>query len=366
MRWIVPLLLISFVFNGMLLHMIKQPLQSFGMLGMLERMQSYVDSYLPYAAMPNFNNTLCFPNSPDTVDESKVTSAHTVAPAPILTLFTTFPDIESKRFIYENTIRNWHLLSPDVIPILFTDDDTSDPKSIAHYAVQQGWYVLPVPKKSSVGVPVIRHMYLEAQRKFHTIFYSYANCDILFDRNLTDTLRFLQTSVHNGHIDKLLLVGRRRNWLIEKGLNLTTLSQVGHYVKNSSMFISSAQDYFVSTRGGYPWTCIPDFVVGRVGYDNWLVATALANEIPVIDATETVTALHQTGLDGNFASLAGRTELNYNFGLARRFDYSLGYLYCAPFATQLNDGKITVIERYVNGYICNGKKVPFIKNPFTG
>ena len=303
---------------------------------------------------------------------ASVTLAMTDAPVstvisnkPILTLFTTFRESESKRFIYENTIRNWHLLSPDIIPILFTDNDPNKSTSVAHFAMQQGWKVLPVPKTSPKGIPVLRHMFLKAQEKFDTQFYCYANSDILFDRNLTDTLRFLQSSARGGRIDKLLMVGRRSNWSIKQGLKLTDLSQVGHYVKNSSLFISNAQDYFLTTRDGYPWTTIPDFVVGRVGYDNWLVVTALVKKIPVVDATETVTALHQTGTDGNSAGFGAKFEKHINYGLAKGFDYGLGHVTCGHFATQRKDGKMTITERKLNGKKCNQRKVAFVKSPFT-
>ena len=320
---------------------------------------------MPYADMPSFESPLCLPKFRSTGNESEITVRPYISSDPLLTMFTTCPNLEGKRYIYGNTIRNWHLLSPDIIPVLFTDEDTSDPKSIAYFAIQQGWYVLPMPATSTEGVPVLRHMFLVAQKKFYTKFYGYANCDILFDQNLTDTLRSLQTSVDEGHIDKLLVVGRRRNWSVGKEVRLRKLSQVGHYAKDSSLFRSDAQDYFLTTRDGYPWTCIPDFVVGRMGYDNWLVVAALVNKIPVIDATETVTALHQTGKDGNMAGhKKAFSDRFINFELSRRFDYSLGYVTCGQFATQHKNGKIIITEQNVNGKTCNARRVPWVKNPF--
>ena len=72
---------------------------------------------------------------------------------PILTMFTTFRNSTTKRYIYENTIRNWQLLSPDVIPILFTEVDPSDPMGIAHFAVQHGWHVFPASKTTPRAFP---------------------------------------------------------------------------------------------------------------------------------------------------------------------------------------------------------------------
>ena len=284
---------------------------------------------------------------------------------PILTIFTTFKNSSNKMIIYKNTIRIWHRLWPEIVPILFTSFDPSDPESLAHYAVEQGWYVLPVPKTSPQGLPVLRHMFLEAQKKFNTKFYCYANGDILFDRNLTDTIRFLETSLRGRRSHKLLVVGRRINRSM-KNTNLTELHEVGHYAKSSTLFRTDAQDCFLTTRDGYPWRTIPDFVVGRVGYDNWLVVTALVKHILVLDATATVTALHQTGEDGNLAGHGAQSERHYNYGLAKGFNYGQGHTTCGQFATQRKNGTIVIKERTtVNGKRCAGRGVPFVKNPFV-
>ena len=284
---------------------------------------------------------------------------------PILTMFTTFKNSSNKMIIYENTIRLWHRLWPEVVPILFTALDPLDPESLAHYAVEQGWYVLPVPKTSPTGVPVLRHMFLEAQNQFNTTFYCYANGDILFDRNLTDTIRFLEFSLRGKRLIKLLVVGRRMNWSM-KNTSLTELDEVGHYANSSTLFNTNAQDYFLTTRDGYPWRSIPDFVVGRVGYDNWLVVTALVKHILVLDATATVTALHQTGEDGNLAGHGAQSERYYNYGLAKGFNYDRGLTTCGQFATQRKNGTIVITERTtVNGKRCSERGVPFVKNPFV-
>jgi len=53
------------------------------------------------------------------------------------------------------------------------------------------------------------------------------------------------------------------------------------------------------TKGYFPWDEVPDFVIGRPGYDNWLVAQAVLWSVPwTIDLTNTVHAVHQTGRFG--------------------------------------------------------------------
>ena len=56
------------------------------------------------------------------------------------------------------------------------------------------------------------------------------------------------------------------------------------------------QDYFITTRSGVERLVrqMPDFVIGRAGFDNWLVCRAIKGPgWTVIDASRTVTARHQ-------------------------------------------------------------------------
>ena len=70
--------------------------------------------------------------------------------------------------------------------------------------------------------------------------------------------------------------------------------------ESGSLFIPDAEDYFFF-GGEYPWHKIPEVVMGRPGYDNFIVFTAVESNLTVIDVTRTMLAVHQTGLDGEFA-----------------------------------------------------------------
>jgi len=67
------------------------------------------------------------------------------------------------------------------------------------------------------------------------------------------------------------------------------------------LFLVKGIDYFFIARNAFPWNRIPDLVIARFGYDNFVVATALANNVSVVDATDTLLAVHQTDMEGNFA-----------------------------------------------------------------
>ena len=278
----------------------------------------------------------------------------------ILTLFATFKDCYNKSYIHKNTIRNWGLLSPDVIPVLFTDMNGSS--SVVEYARQKKWHIFPIPEKGTSGIPILRYMFLEAQQLFDTPFYGYANGDILFDKSLPDTIHGLIRLKKN--LTNILVVGQRKNWKIKWQQSVTGLEEVGEYAESAGLFKASAQDYFISTRNGYPWSTIPDFVVGRTGYDNWLVVTALTKQIPLVDATRTIMALHQTDAKGVTEGANATVDKTVNKQLAGgNFSYILGKTFCAHFVTSKDNGVITIKEGK-NGKTCKNQTVPHIRSPF--
>ena len=278
----------------------------------------------------------------DTPDSINVTTP--APPLALITLFTTFRNAEAKAATYRNTIRNWGLLAPYVRPVLYY---TVGDDYLTEFARMHGWAVYECPRVGQRDVPILRSMFLHAQSiNKKTPFYGYANSDILFDRNLVSTLEALKNDIDR--FKQLLVIGRRVNYKFKQNHEIHNLTSIYQYVRNGALFLTNAQDYFISTHSGYPWDSIPDFVVGRVGYDNWLVATAVRRNISVVDATLTLSALHQTGLDGNFAGRrykeASDRNVNYQFA-GNHFDYSVGVTTCSHFVTQWVGSRVTILER---------------------
>jgi hypothetical protein len=55
------------------------------------------------------------------------------------------------------------------------------------------------------------------------------------------------------------------------------------------------------TPRAFDWDRVPNFVIGRVGWDSFLTQWALDDGLDVIDATTMLHAAHFTGSDGNAA-----------------------------------------------------------------
>ena len=251
---------------------------------------------------------------------------------PLLTLFTTFKPVSSKISLYQITLRNWATMQPCIVPILYSDSVNST--FLVAEAAKLNWTVYPAPELWD-GLPVLKAMYSHAMEHSSTPFYGYANGDILFTEDLLQTLCFIRQHVN---WTQYLITGRRTNSNYT-GQPLDTLGDIKSLAQNGTLFFPNSEDFFITGVSSYPWSEIPRFVVGRLAYDNWLVANAINEKIPVIDVTETVLSLHLTDFEGKEAGRysINKTDLKRNVNLADpNFYFPLGSVTCAPYQTRWN------------------------------
>ena len=217
-------------------------------------------------------------------------------------MFTTFYDVTSRRQIHNNTLHNWASLGPQVRALVYLDESQQHSK-LYDIAVELGWCVQHVPLYRE-KLPVVRAMFLDATNKYQSKYYGYANSDILFDYSMARTLKGLSKVSYEQFYNKkgLLVIGKRTN-VDTKHINATFHPQdIPRIKKKGAAFLSLAQDYFITTNKGFPWQTIPDLVVGRPGFDNFFVIKSVDWNLTTIDATDTLTAVHQIGNDGNQVS----------------------------------------------------------------
>lgn len=252
---------------------------------------------------------------------------------PLLLLFTSFTREQGKAYIQTNTLRNWALFRPIVQPLLYT---VYEDGALVEFAKRLGWYVLPVPNMSSIGVPYLKNMYLTAMETHSSVLYGYTNGDILFSDGFVDTLR--EVVKHIYALNTTLIVGMRTNYNmnLDNSMPVYHLNDVNNISRKGRLFRSDAEDYFFVTND-FPWQVIPDLVIGRVAYDNFLVGTAIKQNVSVVDATKTITALHQTGVDGNLAGRR-RHDTKYNANLIAKvvgkFNYFTGTTSSAQYESE--------------------------------
>lgn len=165
-------------------------------------------------------------------------------------------------------------------------------------------------------------------------FFGFANGDILFTEDLVESLQYVDAVAQKSNWTRLFVTGTRTNVDFKQGSPLRNISEVKELAGRGKLYNFGTEDYFITMAHGFPWADIPPFVVGRVGYDNWLVATSILMRLPSVDLTRTVTAVHLTDADGNRAGHEAQSKRDSNLKLADKdFDYTLGSTNCIPFYT---------------------------------
>ena len=205
----------------------------------------------------------------------------------MLTFFTTpKPFTGHIAVIQRNALQSWKLLHPDVEIIVFGDD-----AGTSQICRELGIRHVPEVRRNRHGTKYLASIFDQAQELASHDVLCYANCDILLMsdfRRAVESVSALQK--------RFLLAGRRwdvdvrdpvdfqrPNWEEQlRRLALTTNRQ------RPAQWI----DYFVFSKGLYS-NKIPEFVIGRPGWDPWLIWFALTSNVPVVDLSRDVCAVHQ-------------------------------------------------------------------------
>ena len=172
----------------------------------------------------------------------------------------------------------------------------------------------PSVERSASGTKYVRAIFGRAQEIARHSVVAYVNCDIVLTADFASGVaRVVETFGARGAVEgekenaeaqraqrkrrenKFLMVGRR--WDTDIGAPIDfSAADWAERARARALEQKRQQsvdwiDYFVFPRGLYRE--IPPLVIGRVGWDNWLVWKARSEKVPVVDATHTVHAIHQ-------------------------------------------------------------------------
>ncbi len=252
----------------------------------------------------------------------------------LLTLFTspkpfTAPHIN---IIQRNAIESWTHLK-DVKIILLGDEEGE-----AEAARDLGVLHLPNVDLNPSGTPLISSMLALARQNSNSPLLGIVNADILLFDDITKASRICARSA-----EKFVLLGQRWDLDITQPLDFSQGWQSRLREKarrEGELHRPAGSDYFIFPRGCY--TDIPDFAIGRAGWDNWFIYKARSKKWKVIDATPDVMILHQ---NHDYRHLAGG-QIHYSAPETKKNVALAGGAaetrYTILDATrQLRDGKIT-------------------------
>jgi hypothetical protein len=186
--------------------------------------------------------------------------------------------------IQHNAIASWTRLSGVGEIVLFGKD-----QGVAEAAARHGVRWEPDITYNQFGTPVLSHVFTRMNVIANFPVLAFINADIIL---LTDFSLSVRKAMQLRA--RFLLVSSRFNCQIEQPLIFhgDWDSQLRVQVRNENrMYPSGGSDIFVFPRTLF--VHVPDFSVGRGYWDNWLMRDAREMRASLIDATATLTAVHQ-------------------------------------------------------------------------
>ncbi len=198
--------------------------------------------------------------------------------------------------IQRNAIESWaHLQPRPEIILLGNDEGTAE---VAH---DLGLRHFPNVATSDHGTPLLSDLFRQAEAAATSPYMCYVNADIIL---LSDFLRAAETVQRK--FPKSLLISKRINLDIAELLNFDarwekTIKRRAHSTGKDEHY--TGIDVFVFPKGMYPE--IPDFAIGRLWFDHWLIKAARQQNLPVVDASLVAPVLHQ---NHDYGHVAGGKE----------------------------------------------------------
>jgi hypothetical protein len=204
---------------------------------------------------------------------------------PLITLFSapkpfTDPHIA---MIQRNAIRSWTLL-PDVEVILLGEET-----GLAETAHELDVKHIPNVERNQSGIPLISSMFQLARENSSSDLLCIINADMILMSDFVEAARRSRLQR-----DIFVLLSQRWDLDITQPVEFTEgwqnrLRSTVH--RQGSLHRPAGSDFFL-----FPKSCyqdVPDFAIGRAGWDNWMIYKARKEKWPVIDCTPSVMVIHQ-------------------------------------------------------------------------
>lgn len=194
--------------------------------------------------------------------------------------------------IQRNAIRSWQQLG-DVEILLIGEED-----GLAQAAAELGVRHLPGVKRNEHGTPLVSSIFGMARQSSDSELLLFTNTDMIYFSDALKTALALKQAA-----SEFTLMGQRYDLDVREPLNFSSGWEErlrSDVEARGRLHPLGGSDYFLFPRTLFAQ--IPDFAIGRAGWDNWMIYHAVQQPWPAVDATRAITAVHQ---DHGYAHLAG-------------------------------------------------------------
>lgn len=177
-----------------------------------------------------------------------------------------------------NALRSWRAL-PDTEVILFGDE-----RGTAIAAEEIGAKHITAIRKSKLGTPCLKDVFDIAQKEAEGEYLCYVNADIMLYSSMVKVISSVSLPL-------FLATGQRLDIDVETLTDASSEAFTQRLKAEGKSQDFPGMDYFIFPKGMLP-DFLP-FLVGRRGWDNWLIYHVRSRGIPIIDTTDVITAIHQ-------------------------------------------------------------------------
>ena len=206
----------------------------------------------------------------------------------LLTLFSApkpFADYHIA-MIQRNAIKSWTLL-PDVEVILLGEET-----GLAEAARELGVKHISNVARNDSGTPLISSMFQlarDAGQRSNSELLCIINADMILMPDFVEAAKQV-IKLKDGFV----LLSQRWDLNLTEPLDFSgdwnhRLSSIVH--RQGTLHRPAGSDFFLFPRSCYQ--DIPNFAIGRAGWDNWMIYKARKEKWPVIDCTPSVMIVHQ-------------------------------------------------------------------------
>ena len=211
-----------------------------------------------------------------------------------LTLFSAPKPFSDPRIaaIQTNALESWARLS-DVDVLLLGQGEGISEAARAYGAVH-----LPDVRTNGSGTPLVSSMIELARQHGRGKLLGIINADMIAMNDLVDAAKQVEP-----RLPEFVLLGRR--WDLDVAGMQDFASDWEARLREQArqegkLHKPAGSDFFIFPPQMY--TEVPDFAVGRAGWDNWMIFSARRRGVPVIDCTESCMLVHQ---NHDYAHLPG-------------------------------------------------------------
>lgn len=205
---------------------------------------------------------------------------------PVLTLFTTPKPFTNPHnaLIQRNALRNWQALGDEVEIIVLGNEEGAEAA-----AAEVGAVFIPEIRRNAEGTPLISDLFAQARARAGSPLLCYVNADILLLPELVQAAKALSQQ-----FERFLLIGQRWDLDVTEQLDFS-----GNWAEclraraqaKGELHPPAGSDYFLFPKAGFQE--MPDFAIGRAGWDNWMIFQSRHLGWPTVDGTRDVMIVHQ-------------------------------------------------------------------------